>query len=236
MPKMFLVQRINQAVCMSFFFTLFFQHVAQLKWMLLPTIFFQRLITRGLVGWPYRFSTSSFYQLSNIHHPGASLKTAPHTSLQREKTNAILNENQREPWYSGWVDLPVGGFGRWWWYEVGWIYQYSRGWLVVEGYMGLGGSPWWQYRAWWNQVGSFDSPQQWVLRLKGIKVKDKVRYILLHLLPDMTFSLNTFERLIWLCFLRCVRCFLRCFHSVSSLTLELCFLFSFSLFSFTAQY
>ena len=114
----------------------FFQHVAQLKWMLLPTIFFQRLITRGLVGWPYRFSTSSFYQLSNIHHPGASLKTAPHTSLQREKTNAILNENQREPWYSGWVDLPVGGFGRWWWYEVGWIYQYSRGWLVVEGYMG----------------------------------------------------------------------------------------------------
>ena len=38
------------------------------------------------------------------------------------------------------------------------------------------GSPWWQYRAWWNQVGSFDSPQQWVLRLKGIKVKDKVRY------------------------------------------------------------
>ena len=55
------------------------------------------------------------------------------------------------------------------------------------------------------------------------------------LLPSMTFSLNTFERLIWLCFLRCVHCFLRCFHSVSSLTLELCFLFSFSLFSFTAQ-
>ena len=65
--------------------------------------------------------------------------------------------------------------------------------LVVEGYMGLGGSPWWQYRARRNQVGSFDSPQQWVLRLKGIKVKDKVRYILLHLLPNMTFSLNTFE-------------------------------------------
>ena len=120
---------------------------------------------------------------------------------------------------------------------VWWIYQYSRGLLKVMIYnMGLGGSPWWQYRAWWNQVGSFDSPQQWVLRLKGIKVKDKVRYILPRLLPNMTFSLNTFERLIWLCCLRCVRCFLRCFHSVSSLTLELCFLFSFSLFSFTAQY
>ena len=135
MPKLLLVQRINQAVCMSFVFTLFFQHVAQLKWMLLPTIFFQRLITRGLVGWPYRFSTSSFYQLSNIPHPGASLKTAPHTSLQREKTNAILNENQREPWYIA-VWLVFGGYvgfggstsivGGWRLYGVWGIYQCSR--------------------------------------------------------------------------------------------------------------
>ena len=96
MPKLMLVQRINQAVCMSFFL-LFFSTYSRVKMAAFTNNFFlQRLITRGLVGWPYRFSTSSFYQLSNIQHPGASLKTAPHT-LQRQKTNPILDENQREP-------------------------------------------------------------------------------------------------------------------------------------------
>ena len=84
-----------------------------------------------------------------------------------------IRENLDIKWFGGFASR--GG-----WYLVvisyvgfGGSTSIVGGWLVVEGYMGLDGSPWWQYRAWRNQVGSFDSPQQRVLRLKGLKSKIK---------------------------------------------------------------